>query len=191
MVLAATVVTLAATPDAPRSGFVLGGEPVTFGADLRPRFTKRQIASTAEETRAGFDRWARTREGRWIIRRLRESDRSVVVLEDPEQESIGRAPQPGFTILLAAANRAVHKEYAIVLNPRIAAQYQGGESLDLGRPRTPADAMALAWAAEMLHIDFYADGITLPHHERADFQERWSAVAGQLGFPNTPHGKDD
>ena len=50
--------------------------------------------------------------------------------------------------------------------------------------------MAAAWAAEMLHIDFYARGIALPHHERDDFQERWMAVAGQLGFGRMTHGME-
>jgi hypothetical protein len=47
--------------------------------------------------------------------------------------------------------------------------------------------MAAAWAAEMLHIDFYARGISLPHHSRSDFQSEWLIIATQLGFPNLPH----
>ncbi len=190
IVLLAAIAGAGAAPS-PRAGFILAGEPVAFDAKLHPLFSALQVSSTAEVTRAGFARWARTREGRWIIRRLREADRMVVVEEDTEQASLGRAPQPGFTILLAARDRAVPKRYTIVLNPAIAAQYPNDSSLDLGRPRSGADAMALAWAAEMLHIDFYADGIPLPHHERTDFQERWLAVAAQLGFPNTPHGTDE
>jgi hypothetical protein len=50
--------------------------------------------------------------------------------------------------------------------------------------------MAAAWAGEMLHIDFYSQGISLPHHERADFQEQWRLVAGELGFPMLPHEED-
>jgi hypothetical protein len=50
--------------------------------------------------------------------------------------------------------------------------------------------MSTAWAAEMLHIDFYARGIPLPHHERPDFQERWQSVASELGFPVLQHDTD-
>ena len=173
-----------------RGGFILAGESISFGADLRPRFTPHQVSATAQATRRGLDRWARTAEGRSIIMRIR-GDRTVIVEEDPEQPALGRAPQPGFTVLLAAQDPNVDKRYTIILNPTIAAQYENGSTADLGRPRSAADAMALAWAAEMLHIDFYADGIALPHHERADFQQRWLAVAMELGFRIATHGNDD
>lgn len=39
----------------------------------------------------------------------------------------------------------------------------------------------------MLHIDFYSQGIVLPHHGRADFQRAWREVARQLGFPGLEH----
>ena len=51
--------------------------------------------------------------------------------------------------------------------------------------------MAAAWAAELLHIDFYSRGISLPHHQRADFQREWRAIAEELGFPTMPHGEDE
>jgi hypothetical protein len=191
-VLLLLAMTLFAADVPPRhAGFVLAGAPVTFDAELRPRFTKVQLSSAAKVTLQGFDRWARTEEGRSIIRRVSASDRTVIIEEDPDQPSLGRAPQPVFTILLAARNPAVHKQYAIVLNPSLAAQFDNGTAAEGEGPRSAADAMALAWAAEMLHIDFYADGVALPHHERADFQERWRAVTRQLGFLNASHGNDD
>ena len=51
--------------------------------------------------------------------------------------------------------------------------------------------MAAAWAGEMLHIDYYARGISLPHHERTDFQEECRAIARELGFPNLRHSDDE
>ena len=56
-----------------------------------------------------------------------------------------------------------------------------------GHPTTPADLMAIAWAGEMLHIDFYSRGISLPHHSRPDFQEEWHRVAEELGYPSATH----
>src|SRR5438045_2426515 len=63
--------------------------------------------------------------------------------------------------------------------------------MSLDEPSAPAQLMAAAWAAEMLHIDFYAHGISLPHHARADFQEQWREIARELGFPRLPHGDTD
>lgn len=186
------VLLLAARPaPSPAAGFILAGESILFPGDLRrPQFTALQLSKSAEATRAGFVRWARTLEGQAIIRRFRLGDCAVIVREDREEPSIGRAPQPGFMTLLAAHDRSVYKEYELILNPAIAAGYVNSTSIDLGLPRSATDAMAVAWAAEMLHIDFYADGVPLPHHERADFQERWLAVAEQLGLPNTEHGDE-
>jgi len=59
------------------------------------------------------------------------------------------------------------------------------------QPATAADQMAAAWAGEMLHIYFYSTGISLPHHQRADFQQEWHLMAAELGLPNMPHADDD
>ncbi len=174
----------------PGGGFVLAGDSIAFDADLHPRFTANQISSTSASTRAGLERWSRTAEGRSIIRRFQANDRTVVVTEDPDERSPGRAPQPGLETLLGAHNPKVRKRYELILNPLIAAQYNNASSVDLGLPRTSSDVMALAWAGEMLHIDFYADGVPLPHHERSDFQDRWLTVAAQLGLPNATHATD-
>ena len=171
------------------AAFLLAGETIRFDADLRPQFSERQQTASAASTRAGFARWAATAEGQLIIARFRGTDRDVVVLESIDESGIGRAPQPALGTLLAAGDASKSKRYELIVNPALAAQY-GAPSIDLGLPRTPADVMAAAWAAEMLHIDFYARGIPLPHHERADFQERWLAVAEQLGLPNTEHGDE-
>ena len=168
-------------------GFVLAGDRVAFDIDRHPHFNAHQIQTTSDATRAGFERWSRTAEGQSIIRRFQESDRTVVVHEDSSENAPGRAPQPGLRVMLAAHDRSVAKQYELILNPTLAAQYHTPTSVNLGLPRTAADVMALAWAGEMLHIDFYADGVQLPHHERTDFQQRWLLVATELGLPNTPH----
>jgi hypothetical protein len=168
---------------------LFAGEKLTLDADLLPRFTPHQIASTAAATRAGLERWARTQEGRAILVRLDQDDRIVIVREDPQESSPGRAPQPSLETLLSANNRKVRKRYELVLNPAIAAQYDNPSAIDLGLPHSASDVMALAWAGEMLHIDFYARGVPLPPHERPDFQERWTAVAAQLRLPNATHGE--
>jgi hypothetical protein len=174
-------------------GFVLADETIRFDADLRPQFSERQLRTTAESTRAGLVRWASTLEGRSIIARFQGQDREVIVLESADEPTIGRAPEPGFRTLLAAGDPKQLKTYRLIVNPSLAEQYQGSKgskSIDLGLPRTPADAMALAWAGEMLHIEFYAEGIPLPHHRRVDFQERWHLVAQALGMPRAEHVTD-
>jgi hypothetical protein len=182
---------LAAAPKQTSGGLVLAGDAIRFDDDLRPRFTANQVTSTAAATRAGLVRWAGTAAGREIIRRFQEeSERTVIIKEDPDEPTPGRAPQPSIETLLGARNRKVQKRYELILNPTIASQYDNAGEIDLGLPRTSSDVMALAWAGEMLHIDFYADGVSLPHHDRGDFQERWLAVAAQLGLPNTAHGTE-
>ena len=51
--------------------------------------------------------------------------------------------------------------------------------------------MAAAIAGEMLHVDFYSRGISLPHHQRRDFQAEWRDTARQLGYPDMKHEDDD
>src|SRR5688572_24953915 len=169
----------------------LASESVRFDARSRPTFSEHQIASTAASTRAGLVKWAATAEGRAIIERLRADDREVMIIEDDREAGVGRAPQPKPGVLIAFEDDRQVKRYELILNPSIAALYNNPEAIDLGLPRTAADVMAAAWAAEMLHIDFYARGISLPHHDREDFQTRWLAVAGQLGFGRMNHGLED
>lgn len=168
-------------------GFVLADEGIRFDADLRPQFSAHQLRTSAEATRAGLAKWASTLEGKSIIARFQAKDREVIVIESADEPTIGRAPQPGFLTLLAAGDSKQLKIYRLIVNPTLAAQYRGSKSIDLGWPRTPSDAMALAWAGEMLHIEFYASGIPLPHHHRADFQQRWRLVAQALGMPRVEH----
>lgn len=181
-----------ATERGPRGdGFVLAGESIPFDAGLRPQFTEHQVRTTSLATRDGFAKWTATPEGKSIVRRFHETEREVHVFESDLETGIGRAPQPGFATLLYAGDRTRRKRYDLILNPALAGQYSKPSELDLGLPRTPGDVMAVAWAGEMLHIDFYADGIPLPHHRRADFQERWRAVAVALGFPLVDHATDE
>lgn len=167
----------------------LASESIRFDADLLPEFSEHQIQSTSRSTRDGLVKWAATAEGRAIIARLVRDEYEVTILEDAKEAGVGRAPQPSATTLYTHDNRKRLKRYDLLLNPALAAQYDNPGALNLGHPRTPADVMAAAWAAEMLHIDFYARGIALPHHERDDFQQRWFAVASQLGFPLMEHGR--
>lgn len=169
---------------------LLANEPVAFDAALRPQFTELQLRSIAESTRAGLAKWAATEEGKAIITRFQAIDREVYISESADESGFGRAPQPSFATMLAANDRTKTKVYQLILNPARAAEYRNAASIDLGEPRTPADVMAVTWAAEMLHIDFYSQGIPLPHHRRADFQDRWLAVATALGFPLVEHGAD-
>ena len=167
----------------------LASESIRFDADLLPQFSEHQIKSTSASTREGLKKWAATPEGRAIIARLIRDEYEVTIVEDRQEAGVGRAPQPAATTLYTHDDKKRLKRYDLLLNPALAAQYDNPGALDLGHPRTPADVMAAAWAAEMLHIDFYARGIALPHHERGDFQERWFNVASQLGFPMMEHGK--
>jgi hypothetical protein len=165
--------------------FVLAGEPLQFDERLRPAFTSGQVRNSFDSTRAGLARWAATEEGRKIIRHLDPQEFRVVISEDPEEGGAGRAPQPGIATLVAAADHKKLKTYSMILNPTFGLD-RGVIALP-GLPASSSDLMALAWAGEMLHIDFYARGISLPHHPRRDFQEEWRAVAGQLGYPATKH----
>jgi hypothetical protein len=166
----------------------LASESIRFDADLLPRFSEQQVASTSRSTREGLVKWAATAEGRSIIAKLVRDEYEVTIVEDANERGVGRAPQPATAMLVAYDKRNLLKRYRLVVNPSIAAQYDNPAAISLGHPRTAADVMAAAWAAEMLHIDFYARGIPLPHHERDDFQQRWLTVASQLGFPMMEHG---
>lgn len=190
--LLVAVLAAIATQSAPRGGgFMLAGESVTFNAELRPQFTEHQLQKTAAATREGFAQWAATPEGQKIIRRFTRGDCEVHVIESAEEPGVGRAPQPGFMTFLTIGDESKVKRFELILNPVRASEYGDPQTINLGLPRTPADVMAVAWAAEMLHIDFYAEGIPLPHHQRADFQERWLRVSGALGFPLVSHDSGD
>jgi hypothetical protein len=140
------------------------------------------VQNCSAATRDGFARWAATEHGRAIIERL---DGEVVVTEDANEGGAGRAPEPGIATLSSIGRRV----YSLILNPNFVLP-PGMVPLP-NQPATPADMMAAAWAGEMLHVDFYARGISLPHHQRADFQSQWQAVAGELGFPALRHNDDD
>jgi hypothetical protein len=170
---------------------LLAGEPVALDDDARPRFTEHQKEASVACTREGFTLWAATPQGKAILAKFRGEDRDVRVIENAEEPGVGRAPQPSFVTFLAMGGESKVKHYDLILNPARASEYGDPQTVNLGLPRTPADVMAVAWAAEMLHIDFYADGIPLPHHHRADFQERWMRVAGALGFPLVSHDSGD
>jgi hypothetical protein len=172
-------------------GIILADEAIRFDADLRPQFSAHQMRASAEATRAGLLRWAATGEGKSIIARFQAKDRQVIVIESGDESTIGRAPQPGFVTLLAAGDPKQLKTYWLIVNPALAAQYDRPKGIELGFPRTPEDVMALAWAGEMLHIEFYAAGIPLPHHDRSDFQKRWRLVADALGLWRVEHVTDE
>lgn len=166
---------------------LLANERIAFDADRVPHFSEQQVRASAESTRAGFVKWAATAEGKEILAKLDAADREIHISESADESGFGRAPQPGFATLLASQDEKKIKTYQLILNPTRAAEYRNADSIDFGEPRTPADVMAVAWAAEMLHIEFYARGIPLPHHRRKDFQERWLKVATALGFPLVEH----
>jgi hypothetical protein len=158
-----------------RGAIVLAGETVRF--DPAPRFTLRQLRHTAAATRAGLARWAATEHGRQIINALAPKEYDVMVLEDDADRSAGSAPQPSLAILASAGDHTKVKSYVVVLNPTFFG--------------ATAELMSAAWAAEMLHVYFYTQGISLPHHPRRDFQEAWRAMAAELGFPAMRHDDEE
>jgi hypothetical protein len=172
-----------ATPQ--RSAFVFAGEPLLFDGAMRPQFTSRQSRGSDGATRDGLARWAATPHGRAFIAQLDAKEFQVEVVEDIYEESAGRAPQPSLATLVAASNHTIAKSYEVILNPRFGVTRT--EPLP-GFPTTPADMMAVACAGEMLHVAFYARGISLPHHERDDFQREWREIAIELGYPSLQHG---
>jgi hypothetical protein len=186
--VAAAVILLAAASSAQAQGFYFAGERLRFDSQFRPQFTQRQLDTTAEATRLGLARWAATEQGRLIIGRFEGGDREVRIVESVTEQGVGRAPQPGMTTMLATNDRSKLKRYELIVNPSVARHYDKPNALAWGLPRNAEDVMAAAWAAEMLHIDFYSRGIALPHHQRPDFQERWRAVAAELGLTSLTHG---
>jgi hypothetical protein len=165
---------------------ILAEDPVVFDSQQKIRFTDRQVARTAAATREGLVRWAATEEGRRILRHFTATRCEVFVREDVGEPGMGRAPQPGIATLVASRDDAKRKVYELILNPISRDVPKQMKTLP-NHPATTADFLAAAWAAEMLHIEFYSRGILLPHHRRADFQERWEKVAAQLGFPTMTH----
>ena len=141
-----------------------------------------QIQNCSAATRDGFARWAATEHGRALIGRL---DGEIDVFEDSNEEEAGRAPEPSIATLTSIGRRV----YSVILNPNFVLP-PGIVPLP-NQPVTPADMMAAAWAGEMLHVDFYSRGISLPHHQRGDFQQEWQAVAAELGYPTLRHDDGD
>jgi hypothetical protein len=170
--------------------FMLAGECVTFDSNGQPRFTPGQLLNSAPATRAGFVRWAATAHGRHIIDSFNAAEYEVRITEDSDEDGLGRAPQPGIATLIAAGDHTQQKSYELVLNPAFFRIPEGMTPLP-NQPVTPSDMMAAAWAGEMLHIWFYSQGISLPHHQRPDFQREWRGVAAELGMPTLTHDDED
>lgn len=185
VVSAATAGKISLQTSTNEAGFRLAGEGIRFDANARPEFTEDQIRCSAEATRSGLVKWAATPGGRRMVLRFNSAEYAVTVREDGQGAGAGSAPQPALATLVAATDHTKTKAYDLILNPTFGLP-KGVLPLS-GEPSTPADMMAAAWAAEMLHIDFYARGISLPHHSRADFQSEWHVIAAELGFPNLPH----
>jgi hypothetical protein len=172
------------------SAFVLAGEHVVFDASLRPLFSDRQIRATAPEVRAGLARWAVTLNGRRLIARFNSREYAIVIAEDAAEEGPGRAPQPALATLVASSDHRALKTYTVILNPEFRLA-QGRNIFPSRQPASQTDMMAAALAGEMLHVDFYSRGISLPHHQRSDFQQEWRAIARELGCPDMKHEDDD
>jgi hypothetical protein len=170
---------------------LIAGEQTRFDGSFKPQFTQHQIENTSDATRIGLAKWAATPHGRKLIEFFQATGCEITVVEDDAERGIGRAPEPGIATLVAASTHpSQRKSFEIILNPAYYRLPKGMLPLP-GQPGSPADAMAIAWAGEMLHIYFYAHGISLPHHARADFQEEWQAVAAELGMATVPHDDDD
>jgi hypothetical protein len=173
------------------NGFRLAGERIRFDSVQQPQFTENQIRNTSDATRAGLSKFASTEYGQRMIRHFSTSEYEIVVTEDAGESGTGRAPQPGIATLAAAGDRARLKTYDLILNPTTFHLPKGVTALPWHEPASAADVMAAAWAGEMLHIDFYSRGISLPHHQRSDFQEEWRILAEELGFPALMHDDGD
>jgi hypothetical protein len=171
-------------------GILLAGEPLHFDANEHLQFSDAQMRRTSAATREGLIRFASTPHGRRMLRRFATSEYTIVVIENEAGDEMGSAPQPGIATLIAASDHSIPKSYEIVLHPMPFTVPEGATALP-NQASTPADQMAAAWGAELLHIDFYSRGISLPHHQRADFQREWQAIASELGFPAMPHGEDE
>ena len=160
---------------------LLAGEPVRFDANLTPQFTANQIEHSAAATRVGLAKWAATPHGRRFINYFAATHAEITVVEDTTERGVGRAPEPGIATLVSK-----QKTFVMVLNPAFYKIPKDMAPLP-GQPANASDAMAIAWAGEMLHIYFYAHGISLPHHPRPDFQDQWVAIAGELGMTAVRH----
>ena len=170
--------------------FTMAGERIPFDAALRPQFTARQLAAIAPEVLSGFARWAATPTGQRLIARFNAKEYEIMVDTDAGEAGAGRAPQPALATLVAANDHSSVKGYVVILNPEFRIT-KGRNIFPSRQPATQTDMMAAAWAGEMLHVDFYSRGISLPHHQRADFQEEWRTVARELGYPEMKHQDDD
>lgn len=146
--------------------------------------------SASPATLNGFARVAKTEHGKQLVAFLDTSEFEVRVVEDANEGGAGRAPQPGLATLVASRDHSIVKSYEIILNPTRYTLPAGMIALP-NQASTPTDLMAAAWAAELLHTYFYARGISLPHHDRDDFQEWWSAMARELGFPALQHSDEE
>jgi len=171
-------------------GILLAGQPIRFDANHNIAFTDAQLRATSAATREGLLRFASTPDGRRMLRHFATAEYTIVVSESEDDSEVASAPEPGIATLLAANDHTIAKKYAIVLHPISFAIPDAATALP-NQAATPADQMAAAWAAELLHIDFYSRGISLPHHQRADFQREWHTIAKELGFPGMLHGEDD
>ncbi|HJT16080.1 MAG TPA: hypothetical protein VJ853_01760 [Thermoanaerobaculia bacterium] len=164
---------------------MLANEPVRFDANHQPQFTSHQIQNASPATRSGLARWAATPHGRRMIDFFAAQHCEISVVEDDSENAMGRAPEPGIATMVSK-----RKTFVMLLNPTFFQLPKDMAPLP-GQPANASDAMAIAWAGEMLHIYFYARGISLPHHERPDFQEQWSAMAGELGMATVRHDDGD
>ena len=113
-----------------------------------------------------------------------------MIAEDAYEQGPGRAPQPALGTLVASGDHRALKTYVLIINPEFRLA-QGRNINPSGQPSTQAEMMAATFAGEMLHVDFYSRGISLPHHQRSDFQEEWRAIARELGYPDMKHEDDD
>ena len=169
---------------------MLAGERVRFDAQHKPELTAHQIDATSDAVRQGLTRWAATPRGAELVRKFNTAEYEIDVFEQAIEGGSGEAPQPGIATLIGAGNHEKVKHYTLILNSDFHPPANGTYPI-LDRPSNAADVMAAAWAAEMLHIDFYSRGISLPHHSRGDFQSEWRDVAAQLGYPALHHGDDE
>lgn len=157
---------------------------------MHPLFSEVQSRRVSPAIREGLSLWSATRRGVEMIDLLSRDEYEIDVIEDATEPGAGRAPQPALPTLLASFDHSRHKSYTLVLNPTLFRLPEGMTAAPYG-PSSAAELMAVSWAAETLHIYFYTQGISLPHHQRTDFQEEWRTIAAQLGLPGMAHDDAD
>ncbi|HUO84830.1 MAG TPA: hypothetical protein VM534_06910 [Thermoanaerobaculia bacterium] len=167
-------------------GAPIGG--IRFGAEERPLFSPEQRRLLDRDLRRGLDLWARTLEGREMVRRYGRGG-TVFVQIALEQGAGGALGSATPLRSLSSFLEGQQQFYRVVINPAMQGMHLDGvRTVGYVWPRSTAVLRALQIGAEMLHVDFFARGFPSgSHHSEPEFQLRWRAFAYELGCEGFPH----